>query len=360
MGGAFSGCTALTSVTIPNSVTSIGEYSFSRCSGLTSVTIGNSVTSIGSDAFRECTALTSIAIPNSVTSIGNRAFYGCTALTSVIIPNSVTEIEYSAFDRCIGLTSATIGNSVTSIGSYAFSRCFALKSIAIPNSVTSIGSYAFEGCTGLARVYSCNPIPPTCGSDVFYSVSKTDCILYVPAGSYSTYWFTSDWGEFKNIVEMKENYSYIDTYFNVGGKVLIENEKISYKEIENGKSVTFTITPNDGYEVESAKFNSEDVTSQIRNNTFTTPAISQNSIFDVVFKQTETVAISVINQDKISIQSASNGITIETTEQMPVSVYTISGQIIYQTIANGKADIPLNKGIYIVRVNNESQKVIVK
>ncbi len=87
----------LTSVTIPDSVTSIGEYAFAGCTGLTSVTIGNSVTSIGISAFHDCTGLTSVTIPNSVTSIGYCAFYGCNGLTSVTIGNSVTSIGIVRF-----------------------------------------------------------------------------------------------------------------------------------------------------------------------------------------------------------------------------------------------------------------------
>ncbi len=100
---AFSGCSSLTSVTIPNSVTSIGSYAFSYCSSLTSVTIPNSVTSIGSGAFWNCSSLTSVTIPNSVTSIGGSSFYGCSALTSVNIGNSITSIGNSAFQGCSSL-----------------------------------------------------------------------------------------------------------------------------------------------------------------------------------------------------------------------------------------------------------------
>ena len=101
---AFSGCSGLTSITIPNSVTSIDECAFSECSGLASVTIGNSVTSIGSYAFRGCSSLTSVTIGNGVTSIGNSAFYGCSGLTSIVIPNSVTSIYAWAFEGCRRLT----------------------------------------------------------------------------------------------------------------------------------------------------------------------------------------------------------------------------------------------------------------
>ena len=149
---AFSGCSGLTSITIPNSVTSIGGHAFYGCSGLTSVTIPNSVTSIGDFAFDGCSGLTSVTIPNSVTSIGIHAFCGCSGLTSVTIPNSVTSIGYCAFEECIALTSVTISNSVTSIGDYAFCKCSGLTSITIPNSVTSIGDFAFYGCSGLTSV----------------------------------------------------------------------------------------------------------------------------------------------------------------------------------------------------------------
>ena len=142
-----------TSYTIPNSVTSIGNYAFCGCSGLTSITIPNSVTSIGNYAFWGCSGLTSITIPDSVTSIGSWAFENCTGLTSITIPNSVTSIGNGAFAGCTGLTSITIPNSVTSIRYGAFWGCTGLTSITIPDSVISIGNRAFEDCTGLKDVY---------------------------------------------------------------------------------------------------------------------------------------------------------------------------------------------------------------
>ena len=151
-GGAFANCTSLTSVTIPNSVTSIGNFAFSGCTSLTSLTIPNSVTSIGRWVFGNCSSLTSITIPNSVTSIGESAFSGCSSLTSIVIPNSVTSIGESAFSGCSSLTSIVIPNSVTSIGDWAFYNCSSLTSVTIPNSVTSIGDRAFFYCSSLSSI----------------------------------------------------------------------------------------------------------------------------------------------------------------------------------------------------------------
>ena len=148
----FYECSGLTSVTIPNSVTSIGEGAFQECRGLISMTIGNSVTSIGEYAFYRCTSLTSVTIPNSVTFIGDYAFYRCVDLTSVAIGNSVTSIGISVFEGCTGIASITIPNSMTSIGVSAFRSCSNLASVNIGSSMTSIGSNAFSACSSLTSV----------------------------------------------------------------------------------------------------------------------------------------------------------------------------------------------------------------
>ena len=149
---AFSGCSKLASVVIPNSVTSIGELAFAACHDLTSITIPDSVVNIGDGAFSGCSKLTSVAIPDNVTRIENEVFYDCSKLTSVTIPNSVTSIGSYAFSWCTELASITIPDSVTSIEDKVFRRCSKLTNITIPNSVTSIGDYAFDGCTNLKTV----------------------------------------------------------------------------------------------------------------------------------------------------------------------------------------------------------------
>ena len=149
---AFSYCTSLTNVVIPDSVVNIGNDAFNGCKSLSSVTIPVSVTSIGDGAFGYCTSLTSVTIPDGVTSIGYYAFEGCTSLTRIAIPDSVTSISDGAFRDCTSLTSITIPDRVTEIGHDAFYYCTSLTNIVIPDSVTSIGDYAIYYCPSLKGI----------------------------------------------------------------------------------------------------------------------------------------------------------------------------------------------------------------
>ncbi len=148
----FGNCPNLSSITIPGTLTVIGDGAFNNFTNLRNVTVQKGITSIGAGAFSGCSSLSSITIPNSITSIGNGAFSGCSSLSSITIPDSVTSIGSGAFSGCSSLSSIIIPDTVTGIADGTFENCTGLRSITIPTSVTSIGNNAFKGCSGFDRI----------------------------------------------------------------------------------------------------------------------------------------------------------------------------------------------------------------
>ncbi len=146
---AFNSCKKLTTIRLPQGITSIGSKAFCYCDALSSIIFPEGVTSLGTSAFDQCTSLTAIDLPESLTTLGNGVF-SRSGLVSITIPDNVTNLENSTFSSCESLTSVTLGNKLTRIGSYAFMYCSNLTTVNIPETVSQIGSQAFYVCKNLS------------------------------------------------------------------------------------------------------------------------------------------------------------------------------------------------------------------
>ena len=171
---------------------------FIECTNLTSIEIPNSVTSIGEYAFSGCTSLTSIEIPNSVTSIGGSAFYNCASLTSITIPNGVTSIENYTFQNCMSLTSIEIPNNVTEIGEYAFNSCSLLRNVTIGSGIELIDESAFGNCHQIGSLTIEATTPPALGEGAF--LFGNDAPIYVPCDSVDTYKEAKGWSNYSDMI----------------------------------------------------------------------------------------------------------------------------------------------------------------
>ena len=214
------GMQKLTSITIPNTVVTMGDCVFRGCSSLNTVTMGNAVKNIGNRAFYTCKSLTSIIIPNSVITIEDGAFWDCTALSSAVVGNSVERIGEYAFCGCSSLSSIIISNSVREIGSRAFYNCSLLDSICLGNSIETIADEAFYGCSSLSSIIIPNSVTRIGGgafeaTGIYKNKSNwEDNVLYISNCLIEANTIES------NTYSIKENTRVIaDNAFNINGYI---------------------------------------------------------------------------------------------------------------------------------------------
>jgi hypothetical protein len=386
---------------IPQTVTSIGRYAFS-CYNLYSITVPNSITSIGDDAFWGCTSLNSIVIPNTVTSIGSRAFQYCSSLTSVLIPNSVTSIGGYAFFGCTSLTEMTIPNTVTSIGKEAFFDCESLTEMTISNSVTSIGDYAFCRCLSVPQ-FVVEPDNAYYASDEFGAMYNKDFSILLICPCSKTEFDVPN--SVTSIANRAFEYCKGLTSVNIGNSVT----SIGYSAFDYCKGLTSIVIPNSVISIGSWAFRDcsglESVTigssvSDIYCEAFygcnkikkissynTTPPLCDGNVFSSYIFKNATVYVpeesidayknakvweKFANIEPLSDYDAVPDV-ITSTDDTPVTVengaisvmgsdlvqiVTLSGTTIYCGL--GEARIEVIPGIYIVKVGAKVTKLAVK
>ena len=386
----FSGCSGLTSITIPSSVTSLGDFCFYCCRGLTSITIPSSVTSLGNSCFSNCSGLTSITIPSSVTSLGWSCFFRCSGLTSITIPSSVTSLGRDCFEGCSGLTSITIPSSVTSLGQSCFSDCSGLTSVTIPSSVTSLGQSCFQDCSGLTSITIPSSVT-SLGGACFGRCLNLESVYF--EGKYCKSDYTDLYIPTTSIIKVPTEY--LQEYKNAFGS--------DYKYIyawnpnetgEDNKPVTQCSTPSISYESGKLKFACETTGAKyhytITDTDITSDALSENgevslsaayniSVYATAdgYKASDKAEATLywidanldtgtnINMVRTRgvVASAHDGIiTLSGLDNGEVvKFYATDGKYLGSSVAaNGSASYAVNESLVIAKVGKDSIKIAVK
>lgn len=415
---AFFSCSALSSINIPTSVTTIEKYAFSKCSGLTSVTIPNSVTSIAMNAFEYCSSITSLIIPNSVTSIATYAFEYCSSITSLIIPNSVT-LQWGAFDYCSGLTSITIPNSSITLVDNAFSNCSKLAQIHCQAPTPTIYNCSSKATPFPTSIYNSCAVYVPVGSKTSYAAASpwknfsfimeenvtADTLFTVSAscniggtvslGSNNETSITVDnSGSATLTITPNDGYKIASVKLNgvditsgvengsykLNNVTANENFYVSFSEkpitltishadnaslrtiINKGSSFTYEILPTLGWTINTVTFNNQDVTSQLVNNSYTTPAITASSTLNISL-QSPVSGVKALMSSNVKVYSDGSNIIITGAETgETITIYTVNGSLVKSfkvTSETMQVSVP-SKDIYLVKMADRTVKVAVE
>ena len=333
---------------------------------MTSITIPNSVTSIGEKAFYECNSLTSITIPNSVTSIGSHTFYYCYSLTSITIPNSVTSIGEGAFYKCLSLTSITIPNSVKSIEQHTFSGCSSLVSVTIPSSVKQIDNSVFSYCPKLENVYCYSEsFSYIGGNDIFKGSYIEYATLHVPSSAISYYQKTAPWSEFGTIKALEDTGE--ETKKCETPTISFVDGKLTFSCATEGVEYVSEVTCSDvneycGNEIDLAAC--YDITVTAMKTGYENSDVATAKLYWLTSSGSlEGASINNVSMRGIAIQSAGGFINISGLDNNEkVSFYGIDGKMLGSVTAiNGTTSFAAQSGsIVVAKIGKENVKIAVK
>lgn len=347
-GRAFKNCTSLSSINLNDNIVELGGEAFNGCCSLTHAVIGSKVRDMGIEVFRGCTNLKTVEIHEGASVIGESTFVYCQRLQTVTIPNSVLTLGASIFQHCMSLTEVKIGNGVLEIPSFSFFDCPQLRTLTFGSIINKVNSFrTFEGTTNIETLTVLAAEPPTLEEGTFPNYYAT---LYVPSQSVAAYQAHEFWGRFT--VKPIDSQIYLTIRQGEGGTIK--------QKVNIGETYRYDIIPDAGWLLHSVTFNNEDVTMQLVDGTYTTPAMTENGILSIVYEQ-EGSDVRVLEANSVRVTGDSKGnIRISNLNiGETVSIYSMKGDLIHQFYANrGNEYLQMNThGVYVVKVGNRSFKI---
>lgn len=414
---ALLGCTSVQNINLGSKIETIGDHAFEGCVNVKSLVIPNSVKTIKTWAFRDCKGLESVTIGNKVDSIAGYAFTGCEALKSISFPDNVTYLGESVMSRCKGLQNITIGKGIKDVLSYSFENCAELASVVLGENVESIGYNAFNGCAKLSEITFSDKvrnIDASAFNGTAWLNNQEEGIVYagpvafkykggMPQGTNISfkegtkaiandlfYYFGSSIAsvQFPSSLEVIGTWAFYKAV-NLKDVVIPDNvEIVGERAFSNCTNLESVIFGKNFRELGDGTFvdvpNLKNVTVKAVNVPDFNLSIwdpTQPFMSDVYTKATLTVPAEVVEaykadknwgqfanivageagvenlaNDNISIKAINGNIVVEADENALVTVYNVNGQVVY----NGaeKTVAVEQPGMYIVRVNDKVQKVI--
>lgn len=387
----------LTEVNIGPKVTSLMNHIFNECSKLEKIIIPGNVTDIGYEAFNNCVNLKTVILEEGVEIIGNGAFRNCNNINELNLPSSISFMSFEAF---IGCTNIKVVYSAAEVPGNIYESTFSASLYLSAVLYVPTGSKSlYEAATGwenfssivetdnfedFARYYSFN-ISTTIGGNVsvfnntnlyntFFSTTviegKVVILQFTPN---SGYYLKSLFVNNTNVVNEVYNSSYTISYINENTQIIVAFAELpTYLAIKNadkgsvsivvekGNTYTTVICPNEGWEVNTVSFNSIDVTSELVDNTYTTPTITGDSELSIVYKHSSESAINTAAFNRINISAAYGQVVIENNDEVTTaSVYSTNGALVkteHITIGTTQFRLDANK-VYIIKVGSEIFKL---